>query len=198
MNYSQISQDVFVFNLFEKKPGFFLDLGCGNGKNVPCGNNTLLLEENGWTGIGVDIDINYINTYNSFRKSKGVCADLTKITVQEVLEQNNAPTIIDFLSFDVDEGTDKALESLSLQTYSFKFITFEHNEYCGGIYENLKNRGKEKFLSAGYEILIENVHFENHGFVEDWYFLPNQFNPQIIKKLNNINHRDILTIYKYI
>lgn len=169
-SYSQIAQDKFVLNFFENKSGYFLDLGCGDGFSEPCGNNTLLLENCGWDGLGVDFNQSYIKNFLLNRKSKAVCADLTKTKLKEILQNNNCPMIIDFLSFDVDQATESVLNSFPSQDYKFKLIAFEHNLYLGNssIYCGLKEKAKKVFGDE-YEILIEDVKLENHGAVEDWY-----------------------------
>jgi hypothetical protein len=52
--YSQAGQDKFVLSLFnENYEGTFVDIGCSVPKII---NNTLLLEENGWYGISIDLE----------------------------------------------------------------------------------------------------------------------------------------------
>lgn len=52
LSYSQLGQDLWVLEVFKNKSnGYFLDIGCGHWKNL---SNTLLLEQNGWTGLGID------------------------------------------------------------------------------------------------------------------------------------------------
>lgn len=199
VTYSQISQDIFTFNFFKKQKGYFLDLGCGNGSSSPCGNNTLLLEENGWTGISIDINKEYINQFKKNRSSVAICTDLTQNSLDEILEKNNAPKIIDYLSFDVDEATEIALQTLPLDKYKFKLITFEHNEYIkNSIYSKIKKMAKEKFEFFGYEILIDNVILEGHGAVEDWYINTEETKDFDKKYLANINHKELLKKYNYV
>lgn len=49
MTYSQLNQDRWVLEYF--KTGVFVDVGFNDGLNL---SNTKLLEDNGWTGIGID------------------------------------------------------------------------------------------------------------------------------------------------
>jgi FkbM family methyltransferase len=49
MSYSQFGQDLWVLSYFKK--GTFVDIGFNDGK---CISNTCLLEENGWSGLGID------------------------------------------------------------------------------------------------------------------------------------------------
>jgi SAM-dependent methyltransferase len=200
-SYSQISQDIFVLNFFEKKAGYFLDLGCGNGFNHPCGNNTLLLEQNGWDGISIDIDQVAINHFNKNRKTKAICKDLTKENLADILRENNAPKVIDYMSFDVDQASEHVLASLPLDEYVFRFVTFEHNAYLPNeYYKNLKQNALNKFFGMGYGLLINNVILENHGAVEDWYvhsFSTLNLSKKPLKSLDSINHKNILTEYGF-
>jgi len=194
---SQISQDKFIAHFFNNQKGYFIDLGCGDGISQPCGNNTFLLESIGWDGIGVDFNQNYVNHFNSIRKTKAVCKDLTKVKLKQILDENNCPKVIDYLSFDVDDATEKAMEDFPINDYKFKFITFEHNLYLGSrsIYADLKEKGKKLFESE-YEILIENVKLAGHGPVEDWYIhkeLTKNFNKIYLKDIFNT---EILNAYK--
>lgn len=198
VKYSQISQDKFIFNLFNKEKGFFLDLGCGDGIYRPCGNNTYLLENNGWDGISIDYDITYINAFKIKRKTKAICVDLLKSNLKDVLIENNCPNVVDYLSFDVDQASEKALNDLPLNDYEFKIITFEHNLYIkNSIYKNLKQQAFEKFMAFDYLVLIENVELENHGPVEDWYINKKYFDAKKLKFFKNVNHKQILAEYKY-
>jgi len=196
MGYSQLSQDVFVLNFFNKQPGFYLELGCNDGTSNT-NSNCLLLEENGWTGIGVDIG--NIDVFNSHRKGRGIQADLTQTRIQDILDECKAPEIIDYFSYDVDDALKPSLESLSLEKYKFKLIHFEHNEYLTGdpLYTGLKQAGREKFINAGYELLVDNLIYLNNGAVEDWYVYPELVSQQQKIFLKDIYHADILSAYGY-
>lgn len=185
---SQIIQDVFVLNFFEKKKGFFLDLGCGDGVSHPCGNNTFLLEKFGWDGLSIDYNEDLIKNFQSNRKTKAICKDLTKFSIEQILKESGCPKIIDYLSFDVDEATPHVLKHLPTNEYKFKFITFEHNLYLKNQiqYKNLKQDAIDKFGNE-YEILIENVNLINHGPVEDWYV-----HKDLTKNQKKIYLKDIL------
>jgi SAM-dependent methyltransferase len=197
-SYSQISQDIFVLNFFEKKAGYFLDLGCGNGFNHPCGNNTLLLEQNGWEGISIDIDQGAVNHFNKNRKTKALRKDLSKESLADILRENNAPKVIDYMSFDVDQASEHVLASLPLDEYVFRFVTFEHNAYLPNeYYINLKQNALNKFLNKGYQLLVNNVVLENHGAVEDWFIHTDSTLNLTKKFLHTINHRNVLKEYGF-
>ncbi len=168
-SYSQIGQDLFVLELLGPN-GTFLDFGCGNGKDKPCGNNTLLLEQNGWDGFSFDIDLELINEFKSFRNTRAYAIDLSQVTIGSSFLYSDLPKLIDYWSFDVDEATDAVLDNFPFDDIEFKFISFEHNQYHAG-YKGLKERSLELFELKGYQLLVENVMFRGWS-VEDWYVNP--------------------------
>lgn len=203
MPYSVLGNDVFIYNILDKSPGFFVEAGCGDGVNVPGPSNSLYLEEQGWTGIGIDIE--NIEAFNKNRKSLGVRADLNLKKIEDILEENNAPKIIDFFSFDVDEAQKSALDFLSLDKFKFKHIHFEHNNFITSDDPNyiplnieyLKTNGYKKFTEAGYIRIVENVLDRRGLAIEDWY-VHKDFIPSDIKYLKNILYIDILKEYNFI
>lgn len=198
-SYSQISQDVFALNFFGRKAGTFLDLGCGNGFGHPCGNNTLLLEQNGWNGLSIDIDKASVNHFNSNRSTRAIVSDLKQNNLGDIMLREGMPHTIDYLSFDVDEASEVVLAKLPLAKYYFRLITFEHNAYLQNeTYRTLKSNAKNLFLSNGYEILIEDVMLERHGAVEDWYIHTNSTLDIQKKFLKNINHKAVLKEYGFV
>jgi len=202
MPYSTLSNDAFIYNINNKQPGYFVEAGCNDG-TANTGSNCLFLEEKGWTGIGIDIA--HIDAFNSNRKSKGVYADLKIKPIHEILEENNAPKIIDFFSYDVDQALKTSLQMLDLSKYTFKHIHFEHNEYIGPNDPNyyaldladLKKIAHEKFTDAGYVRIVENVVDNNGSAVEDWYIHSDYFN-DTFKFLQNIHHKKILEEYNFV
>ena len=66
VSYSYGGIDSLVLNIFkDQKEGFYLDIGCGHPiKN----NNTYLLNKKGWSGINIDLDVDNIDLFNSYRK----------------------------------------------------------------------------------------------------------------------------------
>jgi hypothetical protein len=202
MSCAVLGNDVFIFNILNKSPGFFVEAGCGDGSG-PSNSNSLYLEERGWKGIG--IDINNIDAFNKNRKSIGIQADLKVRGIEDILEENNAPEIIDFFSFDVDEAQKSALDFLKLNKFKFKHIHFEHNNfitpddpnYIPLNIKHLKTEGYKKFTEAGYVRVVEDV-LDSRGLaIEDWYVHKDFISPDI-KYLKNILYSDILKEYNFI
>jgi hypothetical protein len=199
ISHSQFEQDIFVLNFLKYQPGYFVDLGCGDGKIIPAGSNSLLLEENGWNGIGIDIDAKSVADYNGFRKTKAFVEDLTVTPITEILERNSAPLVIDYLSYDIDEALKQSLELLDLSKYKFKIIHFEHNLYAQHLppYEGLKDMAYKKFTEAGYIRFISNLQDESGHNVEDWYAHSELVDTEQLKIQNYITYTNIKNSYSY-
>ena len=184
-NYGQIAQDFCINRMLDIDNGFFLDIGAGIGgldaKKVLINSmsNTYGLERfRGWNGIAIDYDETYIQEAKKHRSCIMVCEDLTKININDILEKNNAPKKMDYLSFDVDDVQEKVLNELDFSTYNFKTITYEHNLYLAfnpaGCHLNtnvieLYKKSREKFSSLGYRLLFGNVGVFPGLPIEDWY-----------------------------
>ena len=129
---SQIGQDKWVYQTLEnKKNGFFLDVGCNHPIQL---SNTFFLEKYyGWTGIGIDIDLSYCN--EDWKKerpnTKTYEHDALTIDYIKILEENNAPEFIDYLSIDLEpaELTLECLYKIPFEKYKFRTITFETDRF---------------------------------------------------------------------
>ncbi len=96
----------------------------------------------------------------------GICDEDTKtcskecITFTKLLDDNNAPNIIDFLSLDTEGSELKILQSLDHDKYTIKYLTVEHNchvDYQKQIQDFLKSKGYE-YLETNHwdDIFIKN------------------------------------------
>ena len=139
----QFGQDYFVDKILDIDEGFFLDIGAGvsdlDANRVPIYSmsNTYWLEnQRNWTGIGIDYDETYINAAKQARPCKLLCVDLMKHNINEILEQNNCPETVDYLSFDVDDAQSKVFSELDFSKYQFRVITYEHNLFRGNTEEH--------------------------------------------------------------
>ena len=154
MYYSQYwtAQDQFVAETLNfMKDGIFLDIGCHHYQNI---SNTYYLEkELNWTGIGIDLDENFKLGWDENRpNSKFICTDAIEADYKVLLEQNNMPKVIDYLSLDIEppEGTFKALQKLFEADYIFRVVTFEIDSYRQDFTENAS---KELFKERGYTFI---------------------------------------------
>jgi hypothetical protein len=166
---SQASQDVFAAHINQYSTnGYFLDLGCNEPVKY---NNTALLEQMGWSGILVDYDPNLVNLCSQKRASPAICADLTKENICDILNQNNAPNIIDYISLDLDHGASlTCLESFNFKSYKVRCITFEHDAYTGD--EHMRTKSREIFKHNGLKLICKDVKVLDNKEFEDWYIDP--------------------------
>jgi len=157
-------QDEFAFRVINSKVGTFLDVGCGHGFHH---NNTLCMEQAGWTGYLVDNDAQLVELNRSIRTGVSVCMDVTKPDWSFIKE-----TSIDYLSFDVDNATISAVKQFPWDKIRFKVITIEHDAYRVGseardlIREVLK---KHNYFCVAYDVLASGCHKGVVQPFEDWY-----------------------------
>ena len=193
MYYSQAGQDEWVIQKTNhKKSGYFVDLGAYDGINY---SNTYYLEkEMEWNGICIEADPSNFSSLVKNRKcicknlavsdTKGIflfnSSDMggkldnrgkTEVEcdiLENILSDNLAPNIIDYLSIDVEGKELDVLRNFLFSKWKFRFITVEHNLYCDGDYN--KKEIMKILLENGYTLDRENVSHEGYPF-EDWYVL---------------------------
>ena len=193
----QFGQDCFVDKILDMDGGFFLDIGAGishqSVDNVPIysmSNTYWLEDQRNWTGIGIDYDETYINTAKQVRPCKLLCVDLMENNINEILEQNNCPETVDYLSFDVDDAQSKVFSELDFSKYRFRVVTYEHNLFRGNTEEHEMSRAT--FEALGYKLLFGNVGYMiENGLakqrpVEDWYV-----NAEIFQKYKHLAESDL-------
>lgn len=70
-SYSQFGEDIFLEKYFNKKKGFFVDLGCHHPFRY---NNTFRLYKLGWRGLNIDLNHISIDLFNLMRpKDNNIC-----------------------------------------------------------------------------------------------------------------------------
>ena len=168
---SQAGQDIFVLSVLDgKKNGIFLDIGCNEPKRI---NNTFLLEEKyGWKGILIDFMDYHVDACKELRRDDSVyiCGDATKVNYSEVFSDFKIPGVIDYMSLDIDGiETLHTLQSLPLELYKIRVITFEHDSYRFG--DEVREKSRELLLSHGYVLVCSDVK-SNGSPYEDWYVHP--------------------------
>lgn len=194
-NYSQLDQDIWILSKFDSNyKGFFVDIGAFDGTTI---SNSYLLEQNGWTGVCVEPNVEEFKKLEASRKSNnynicisdfnGKCTfreagffgaiqaknygQTDCFTLEYFLDSIDSPKIIDYMSIDVEGGEFDIIKNFPFDKYFIKYITIEHNAY--GHNFQLKNN-IYSILSNFFDLEKENV--ENF---EDWY---------INKKLNITNN----------
>jgi FkbM family methyltransferase len=91
--------------------------------------------------------------------AKAPAVEMTTVTLAEILDQAKAPTVIHFLSLDIEGAELDALRGIPFERYRFGSMAIEHNE------EEPKRTDIIKFLEArGYRRV--------HTYRQDDYFAP--------------------------
>jgi FkbM family methyltransferase len=106
------------------------------------------------------------STLSKFRASdfhdRAVSIEYTVITVSlnDLLEQHNAPSQMDYLSIDTEGSEFAILESLDFRKWKFRVITVEHN------YQPQRNDIHSLLSAHGYNRLFTSI-----SQFDDWYIL---------------------------
>ena len=191
----QAEQDKFVLNVLkEKRNGYFLEIGSNHPINI---NNSFLLETKyDWKGIMVEYNPSFLPLYEMFRpNSIHVINDATIIDYKSVFENNNVPSIFDYLQIDLEANngsTIKTLEKLDneiFDAYKFATVTFEHDIWHTN-FDNTRLKSRDIFKKRGYVSVFEDV---NNGFdypYEDWYVHPELVDMNYISNLIEINKKN--------
>jgi len=180
---SQAGQDKFILSLFKNDyKGTFVDVGCSLPKHI---NNTLLLEENNWTGISVDIE-NFSEQWK-IRKTPFIHQDALTCEYNELFKKHGLPKVIDYLSLDIEgEGLRYlALKKVMESGYEFKVMTVEHDVSRGNVYDLTERIPQRKFLTElGYVLLCADVSYSSTQPYEDWWI-----NPKYMKESDYIYYK---------
>lgn len=192
-NFAQVYQDLFVLFLLKgKKEGCFLEVG---GAKPFEGNNSALLEtEFGWSGVSIEYDQNFANSYAAERKKTSVlCTDALKINYDELIRGYYASPIIDYLQLDIEPAgsTYEALLKIPFDKYKFAVITYEH-DYYADMTRSYREKSRKYLQDMGYELVIGNVSpIENCSF-EDWWVHPDLVDRDLIDRIKNVSSDHVL------
>lgn len=194
--YSQCAQDEFVDKILNHQTtGFFIDIGASHPIQS---NNSYFFESIGWSGLCFDqIDYNdeltdgrfkiknpcEFSKFSDIRKSKLILGDARCHDYNKLFVEENVPSIIDYLSIDVDEYTLTVLEKIPFQSHQYKVITIEHDWYRFG--DSLRIEQRRILNDAGYYLLCADVDgaCDNKTFFEDWWINPEFVNLETVHYL---------------
>ena len=182
-SYAQIGQDIFVMRLLNEQnyKGYFVEIGGYLPIEI---NNTMLLEENGWSGIS--LDINDYSEQWKVRKTPLLIRDAINCDFNQIFSENSVPAVVDYLSVDVElEGERyKALLNCWNADREYKIITIEHDQYMG--YSESERKPQRDFLTAnGYHLLFGNVKNSDGVAYEDWWINPKFFDMDKLSPLSS-------------
>lgn len=191
--YGQAHQDKYVLNVLkEKRNGFFLEIGSNDPVFI---NNTYLLESQyDWRGIMVEYCPRFLQSYKEKRpNSTHVIQNAITIDYKKLLEDNNAPTNIDYLQIDLEVENGSTIDALIkmdneiFDKYKFATITFEHDNYCDN-YLDVRGRSREIFAKRGYYRVFDDIYNNSPELVyEDWYVHPDLVDMKYILELQQKN-----------
>lgn len=191
MFYGQAQQDKFVLNVLkEKRNGSFLEIGSNHPIHI---NNTFLLERQyDWRGILVEFNPAFIPLYKRHRpKSMYLIQDATQVNYQNLFQQLQMPSSLDYLQIDLEANNGSTLRTLQkldaelMEHYQFATVTFEHDIYHTN-YNNTRLASREIFHQRGYVCVFSDVNNESNPY-EDWYVHPDLVDMEYIRRLIETN-----------
>lgn len=187
MFYSDAKQDCFVANMLNfKQTGFYLDIGSAHARK---NNNTFHFDQIGWTGICVECDRGWLDSYKERKGCRLIHKDALRIDWRDLFNTYVVPLVIDYISLDVDEFSTAILKKLPLDTWSAKIITIEHDHYMFG--DKWQAQQRDILQNQGYYLLCSDVFVEQPDFTqekasfEDWWISPKWFDRRIIDKIQS-------------
>ena len=188
---SQYRQDLFALKVLKtKKNGFFVEFGATDGvsgsntfllekefgykgilaepnpkqrKNIKKNRNAIIVEECVWAKSGENLKLTNngdLSTIDLIKNNK-FSFTVKTISLTDMLEKHNAPSLIDYLSIDTEGSEYDILSSHDFSKYNFSVITVEHNY----------TEQREKI----YNLLSKNGYlrkYEKLSMQDDWYILP--------------------------
>ena len=167
---SETCQDLFAHyahNIIKPNTtGYWVDFGARNWGDGFGQNNTVLLYENGWSGLSMDIG-DFGDTYSNLDKNRVHFEKIDCTLIDDVntlFKKINVPKVVDYLNFDIDEATEHGLltlEALIKDGYQFNIITIEHDSYRFDT--RVRNLQRDLLTEHGY-ILVAEL-----DLYEDWW-----------------------------
>jgi FkbM family methyltransferase len=134
------------------------ELLCKNRPNSWCSDRAVFNESNKTVIFNIANDCDLLSGISECIDCHNTCAKFnkTQITVQtitfnDLLEQFNAPSFVEYLSLDTEGSELEILKSVDFQKYTFGIIDVEHN-----FVEPRRTKIRELLTSNGYEYIKEN------------------------------------------
>jgi hypothetical protein len=192
-SYSQACQDLFVSKVLNnKRRGTFLEIGSNHPITT---NNTYLLEkEYDWKGIMVEYDRSFEPLYKVHRpNSIYIINDARAVDYRGVLDSNNFPVNMDYLSLDLDVNNRSTLDTFLLlnstvfDKYKFATITLEHDIYTGNYFDT-QYTTRDILKNRGYVLVYPDVSLYWLGGYkpfEDWYVHPDLVDMSLINDIKS-------------
>lgn len=182
-NYSGVYQDMFVLAMTNgKRGGSYLEIGSGDWT---IGSNTLLLEQWGWNGIGLEWDEQHAATHIRQRRNKVLKQDATKTDYDDLCQKlADKDGVIDYLQLDCEpsETTYNIMTMIPFDKYKFRVITYEHDHYVD-MTGSFREKSREFLRSKGYVLCVPNVSADEKSPFEDWWVLPQYIENHVMLRM---------------
>jgi len=94
-------------------------------------------------------------------ETRNIKYEVKSVTLETMLEEHNAPKIIDYMSIDTEGSEYDIIKNFNFSKYNIKIITIEHNS------TDKRNMIYEVLINNGYKRVLENDH--DHTNQDDWY-----------------------------
>jgi hypothetical protein len=179
MHYSQLGQDELVDALLQQKTGgYYVELGCSHAEAFS--NSCFFERSRGWSGVGVDHLEKYQLEWAQLRTGVFCLADALEIDYQKLFDGLNAPSVIDYLSIDVDPPliSYQTLLKVFDSDRKFRVITFE-TDYGGDVECNFtrfstRDPSRAFLLEKGYT-MVQEIYDRGKPWylVDDLWYNPN-------------------------
>lgn len=189
-NFSQVCQDIFVLTVLDgKKNGTYLEIGSAHSFH---NSNTALLEQLGWSGLGVEYKKELVEMHEKERKNKVIWGDALSLDYKDLLKENYSSKIIDYLQLDIEpsKNTFEALLLLPMGDYQFRVITYEHDHYVD-MTCSYREKSRNYLKSLGYELIIGDVAANSGCNFEDWWVKEELVNKEVAGRIKKISNKDI-------
>lgn len=106
-----------------------------------------------YTGLSGLEKYNYDDMHaNTRRMSNSQVYEVQTVTLTDLLEQYQAPHLIDYMSVDTEGSEPDIFDALDFSKYVFRFINVEHNYN-----ETNKHRVRNRLHAFGYRVVFEDI-----------------------------------------
>ena len=180
---SEYNQDIICDDFLNKKTdGFFVDIG---GSFHEQWNNSFFFEKSrNYRGLAIDLNPEYEQGWIDNRpNTKFIVGDATTQDYQKILDDLNAPEVIDFLSIDIDPRHQSlaALYKIFSTSYKFSTIAFEVDAGHGGEgWIDVRDASREFLISKQY--LLAGEIYKGGYHVDDIWVHSSIHDPSIALK----------------
>lgn len=147
----------------DKIGGTYVEVGSSHYKKQ---NHTYFLEkEFSWTGVGIEIEKNFVEEYNRERSNPCIHGDAISFDWDSYFKENNFPNQIDYLCIDTDKANLRSLMNIPLSRYRFNTIVVEFRP------PNMKHNNPESDVQKTMHSILNNYNYTHigSGFGDDYW-----------------------------